>query len=868
MLDVISGGRLVAGFPVGTPMDTNFCYGQIPALTRDKYHEAHDMIMKAWAEDEPFAFDGKYNQLRWVNCWPKPIQKPHPPIYIPGGGSIETWDFCLDHDYNYSYLSFYGYLRGKSLLDGYWERVAKRGKDDSPYRAAFAQIICVADTDAEAEELYAEHCLYFFNRCLHVLPAASPTRRATAPSTTIKYGALSQLRAEAQKLIPRTSPGSSSSTSASSSRAARRRCASSSRSASRACGSATSSACSTPATCRTGRRATPPSSSPRRSCRTCATCGPSGSTTTAGGSTRWTTGSVRRSGSPGAEKPGRTWRAMKARDDRDARRARAAACSRAGSGAPLVFLHGAGGLLADNPFLDAARARATTSSRPSCRATASPPARSCSRTCSTSRCTAGTWSTRSGSTRPHLVGHSMGGMIAAEMACLAPARRRASSCWSRAAGLWIDEHPIPDLFALLPVQLAELLFHDPARGQALLTGGADFSDMDGAQGRSTSATQRRLAMAGKILFPIPNRRVSKRLYRLDRDDPGPLGRQRQADPARLRRALGPPDPGRDASTIDPGRRPHAALRAAGRLRRRRRRLPRLTPQPRRGLHRDPRRGQARRPRHTGGRPPLDLARAPLAAEPPRQRPHRPRARRARPSPYAHNSLECLLAPAAARAAGAVAVPMNHRLVADEVAYILDHSDASPCSSATPSCRVIEEVRERAATGAPLGPHRRGSGGPWARRWPTSSRPRPPDDPPTDPSQGLGGSMIYTGGTTGRPEGRLSAAPPTRTSRLAFMHALGMDPRGHVHLVAGPALPFRARLLRGVRGDARRHRGGHEAVRSRARPGPDRPPPVHEHVHGADPGQAHPRPARGGARALRRVARCARSWSPPPRARCG
>src|SRR5918912_1552349 len=124
MLDVISGGRLVAGFPVGTPMDTNFCYGQIPALTRDKYAEAHDLIMRAWAEEEPFAFDGKYNQLRWVNCWPKPIQQPHPPIYIPGGGSIETYDFCLEHDYNYSYLSFYGYLAAKSLMDAYWDRVA------------------------------------------------------------------------------------------------------------------------------------------------------------------------------------------------------------------------------------------------------------------------------------------------------------------------------------------------------------------------------------------------------------------------------------------------------------------------------------------------------------------------------------------------------------------------------------------------------------------------------------------------------------------------------------------------------------------------------------------------------------------------
>ena len=200
MLDVISGGRLVAGFPVGTPMDTNFCYGQIPALTRDKYDENHRLIMRAWAEDEPFAFDGKYNQLRYVNLWPKPIQRPHPPIYIPGGGSIETWDFCIDHDYNYSFLSFAGYLAGKSLLDGYWERVAQRGVDESPYRASFAQIICVAETDQEAEELYAEHLLYFFNRCLHVAPNFSdPPGYRTVK--TIKAGKLNQLRPENQKMF-------------------------------------------------------------------------------------------------------------------------------------------------------------------------------------------------------------------------------------------------------------------------------------------------------------------------------------------------------------------------------------------------------------------------------------------------------------------------------------------------------------------------------------------------------------------------------------------------------------------------------------------------------------------------------------------
>jgi alkanesulfonate monooxygenase SsuD/methylene tetrahydromethanopterin reductase-like flavin-dependent oxidoreductase (luciferase family) len=197
MLDVISGGRLLAGFPVGTSMDTNYCYGQIPGLTRDKYAEAHELVMRAWHEDEPFAFDGKYTQLRYVNLWPKPIQKPHPPIYIPGGGSIETWDFCLDHDYNYSYLSFNGYLRAKKLLDGYWDRVAARGKDESPYRAAFAQTICVADTDQQAEEMYAEHVSYFYNRCLHVYGgfADAPGYRTIK---TIKADVLSALSEDMQ----------------------------------------------------------------------------------------------------------------------------------------------------------------------------------------------------------------------------------------------------------------------------------------------------------------------------------------------------------------------------------------------------------------------------------------------------------------------------------------------------------------------------------------------------------------------------------------------------------------------------------------------------------------------------------------------
>src|SRR5579859_520866 len=75
MIDVISGGRLIAGFPVGTPMDTCFCYGQNPSMLRERYLEAHDLVVKAWQEADTFAFNGRFNQQRYVNIWPRPVQR-------------------------------------------------------------------------------------------------------------------------------------------------------------------------------------------------------------------------------------------------------------------------------------------------------------------------------------------------------------------------------------------------------------------------------------------------------------------------------------------------------------------------------------------------------------------------------------------------------------------------------------------------------------------------------------------------------------------------------------------------------------------------------------------------------------------------
>lgn len=198
MIDCISGGRLISGFPVGSSMDDNYACGVNPATLREKYMEAHDLIRRAWSDPDVFAWNGKHYKLRYVNLWPRPIQTP-PPIWIPGGGSVETWDFCAEHKYNYSYLSFSGYIRGAQLMDGFWRRLEELGAEFNPYQAAFAQQICVAETDAEAQRLYEKHARYFFSRCLHVHPgfADAPGYRTEA---TIRAGLQSQLAGQSSAL--------------------------------------------------------------------------------------------------------------------------------------------------------------------------------------------------------------------------------------------------------------------------------------------------------------------------------------------------------------------------------------------------------------------------------------------------------------------------------------------------------------------------------------------------------------------------------------------------------------------------------------------------------------------------------------------
>lgn len=167
-LDCMSGGRMIAGVPVGSPMDTCGVGGLPPDQVRPRWYEGMELIRQAWTRPGPFPFNGKFNKIRHVNPWPVPLQKPYPPMWLAGGGSLETYHYAAKYDLAYSYLSFQGAKYAKSLMQDFWDVIEKAGLDDNPYRAGFAQFIAVADTDAEAERLYGKHIENFYNKSMHI----------------------------------------------------------------------------------------------------------------------------------------------------------------------------------------------------------------------------------------------------------------------------------------------------------------------------------------------------------------------------------------------------------------------------------------------------------------------------------------------------------------------------------------------------------------------------------------------------------------------------------------------------------------------------------------------------------------------------
>jgi alkanesulfonate monooxygenase SsuD/methylene tetrahydromethanopterin reductase-like flavin-dependent oxidoreductase (luciferase family) len=151
MLDVMSEGRLEVAFPLGTGME--YWANPInPTTARERHKESIAIILQAWTQDGPTKFFGEFYTYRFLNPWPRPYQKPHPPCYIVGTGSPETVELAAELGFGYSAV-FVTKQRALELN-----------------RKLLGVITYVAETKQKAEDEGIEHIRYFFEDALRTTP--------------------------------------------------------------------------------------------------------------------------------------------------------------------------------------------------------------------------------------------------------------------------------------------------------------------------------------------------------------------------------------------------------------------------------------------------------------------------------------------------------------------------------------------------------------------------------------------------------------------------------------------------------------------------------------------------------------------------
>lgn len=165
MLDNLSAGRIIAGFTPGGGPET-FNYNAPSAPSRGQFWEAMDLIVRAWTEDGPFTFEGRHYPLRYVNPWPRPVQRPHPPIWIPGSRSPSTMVEVAKRGYCYFLSSRTHGGETAAARKTFSKVLEQHGSHYHPSRMGILMSVYVAESDEQARAESEEGIWYFLRNCL------------------------------------------------------------------------------------------------------------------------------------------------------------------------------------------------------------------------------------------------------------------------------------------------------------------------------------------------------------------------------------------------------------------------------------------------------------------------------------------------------------------------------------------------------------------------------------------------------------------------------------------------------------------------------------------------------------------------------
>ena len=159
MLDVMSGGRLVAGFVRGIPHEY-IAYNVAPSESRGRLREALALIVRAWTVPDPFGWEGEHYQFPSVSIWPRPRQKPHPRILLSASND-ESAEFVGEHKAMLGMALVADLDSAAGTIDVYHRVSRAHDYEPTPDDVVIMQQTVIADSDDEAKAAMAPALKYF-----------------------------------------------------------------------------------------------------------------------------------------------------------------------------------------------------------------------------------------------------------------------------------------------------------------------------------------------------------------------------------------------------------------------------------------------------------------------------------------------------------------------------------------------------------------------------------------------------------------------------------------------------------------------------------------------------------------------------------
>jgi alkanesulfonate monooxygenase SsuD/methylene tetrahydromethanopterin reductase-like flavin-dependent oxidoreductase (luciferase family) len=159
MVDCLSTGRLIAGFVRGIPAEYVW-YGVNPEESRGRFQEAYDLIMTAWT-NSVWSFEGEFYKLKDCAIWPRPVQQPHPPIWI-AARSAESIEWCVKRHLPCAQV-YQTTGQIEDTFNYYRTKAKEEGWQAKPDDFILCRHIYIDESNKKAQEIAEPAMRYFFS---------------------------------------------------------------------------------------------------------------------------------------------------------------------------------------------------------------------------------------------------------------------------------------------------------------------------------------------------------------------------------------------------------------------------------------------------------------------------------------------------------------------------------------------------------------------------------------------------------------------------------------------------------------------------------------------------------------------------------